>query len=221
MLTTIILDFDGTLGDSQSLILKTIQQTIQTLRLPPQSDEACSSVIGLPLKEMFTTLIPMSEEMAEQCAETYRRLFDINNIPGSVPAFPGVVETLTELHRRGLKLTIASSRGKDTLPLLAKEIGIDSMLSLILSVNDVKNAKPHPEPVLLTLEKLGSKAEETLVVGDAVYDIMMGQRANTKTCAVSYGNGTREELAATQPDWIIDHFSQLLDIVKQENGETA
>lgn len=215
MIKTIILDFDGTLGDSKSLILTTIKQTIEQLGLPRQSDEACSAVIGLPLKEMFTTLIPMSSDMAETCAETYRRLFDINNVPGSVPAFPGVVDTLRELHGRGLELTIASSRGKDTLPELVKEIGIGSMISLILSANDVKNAKPHPEPVLLTLEQLGCKAEETLVVGDAVYDIMMGQGAKTKTCAVTYGNGTREELEATSPDWMIDDFSKLLEIVEE------
>lgn len=215
MIKTIILDFDGTLGDSKSLILTTIQQTIEQLGLPRQSDEAYSAVIGLPLKEMFTTLIPMSSDMAEECAETYRRLFDINNVPGSVPAFPAVVDTLRELHGRGLKLTIASSRGKDTLPELVKEIGIGSMISLILSANDVKNAKPHPEPVLLTLEQLGCKAEETLVVGDAVYDIMMGQGAKTKTCAVTYGNGTREELEATSPDWVIDDFSKLLEIVEE------
>lgn len=218
MFTTIILDFDGTLGDSKMLILKTIQQTISKLQLPPQSDIACSAVIGLPLKEMFMRLIPMSDEMADQCVDTYRELFDVNNVPGSVPAFPRVVETLHELHRQGLQLTIASSRGKDTLPILVKEIGIDSIISLILSVNDVKNAKPHPEPVLITLEKLGSKPEETLVVGDATYDILMGQRANTKTCAVTYGNGTRAELEETRPDWIIDDFAQLLDIVKGVNA---
>ena len=63
----------------------------------------------------------------------------------------------------------------------------------------------------MTLEKFGFKPEEAIVVGDTVFDINMGRNAGTRTCGVSYGNGTRETLS--DATWIIDDFSDLLGLV--------
>ena len=54
---------------------------------------------------------------------------------------------------------------------------------------------------------------EALVVGDTAYDIEMGKRAGVRTCGVTYGNGTRAELARAGADFLIDDFGELLDIV--------
>ena len=63
------------------------------------------------------------------------------------------------------------------------------------------------------------KPEETLVVGDTVYDIQMGQRAGIKTCGVTYGNGTREQMISAKADYIIDEFPQLINISKVNETE--
>ena len=81
----------------------------------------------------------------------------------------------------------------------------------MLGANDVKEGKPNPEAVNLTLDKYGFKPEEAIVVGDTVFDVRMGINAGTRTCGVTYGNGSRESLA--EADWLIDDFSHLLDIV--------
>ena len=111
----IILDFDGTLADTQPLILSSLQRTIRELHLPPRTDEQCKSIIGLPLKECFTTLLGVDDTLAERCADVYRRVFDEDNHPGTVTLFPHVLETLKTLHDRGLLLAICSSRGRPTL----------------------------------------------------------------------------------------------------------
>ena len=72
----IIFDFDGTLADTRQLIVKTMQQTIHALELAPRTDDQCASMIGLPLKQAFTDLIPMSDEMGDRCVDTYRRIFN-------------------------------------------------------------------------------------------------------------------------------------------------
>ena len=74
-----ILDFDGTMGDTQTLILNTMQKTIQALGLPPRTKEQCQKMIGLPLKQTFTQLIDMTDEMGDICADTYRQIFEENN----------------------------------------------------------------------------------------------------------------------------------------------
>ncbi|MDD7605184.1 MAG: HAD hydrolase-like protein, partial [Prevotellaceae bacterium] len=59
----IIFDFDGTLADTEALITQTMQKTIEALHLEPRSREQCRAMIGLPLKETFMRLIPMTGEM--------------------------------------------------------------------------------------------------------------------------------------------------------------
>lgn len=207
-----ILDFDGTMGDTQGLIVKTMQQTIATLGLEPRSDEQCAAMIGLPLKQTFTDLIPMSDEMGDQCTETYTRLFFANNTADAVMLFPHVVDTIKTLHQQGCLITIASSRSKLSLEEYVDRFALKEYISYIVSANDVEHAKPHPEPVLKTLEYLGIAAEDAIVVGDTSFDILMGKRAGCLACGVSYGNGSVAELREAGADYVIDDFNQLLNL---------
>lgn len=205
----IILDFDGTLADTRGLIVKTMQQTLEALGLESRTDEQCASMIGLPLKQAFTDLIPMSDEMGGQCVETYRKIFNENNALYVIPTFPHVMETLYKLHEQGYILTIASSRSNRSLREFVNDMDLNDVIPYVLGAEDVTCAKPHPDPVLQTLETFGCKAEDALVVGDTWYDIEMGKRAGVKTCGVTYGNGTREELIQAGADYLVDDFGKL------------
>lgn len=213
MIKTVILDFDGTLGDTRNLIVRTMQQTLEQLGLPKRSDSQCASMIGLPLRQTFTDLVPMSSEMADRCVETYTKRFFANNRPGAVPLFPHVIETLDGLYMRGVTLTIASSRSRQTLLAFLKEMRLEDKIPYVISANDVEKAKPAPDMVVKTLNDLQLNAQECLVVGDTYYDIRMAHQAGVRAVGVTYGNGTREELQAENTEWIIDDFAQLLAIV--------
>ena len=76
----------------------------------------------------------------------------------------------------------------------------------------MKEAKPKPEPVLKTLAAMQFDASETLVVGDMAVDILMGGNAGTKTCGVTWGNGSRETLKEAGADYIIDRMEDLLEV---------
>ena len=210
----IILDFDGTLADTRGLIVKTMQQTLDALGLESLTDEQCAAMIGLPLKQAFTDLLPMDDEMGDRCAETYRRLFNENNAVYTVPAFPNVLETLHQLHEQGYILTIASSRSHRSLMEFVEDMHLDEVIPYVLGADDVKQAKPHPEPVLKTLETFGYKPEDAWVVGDTWYDIEMGRRAGVRTCGVTYGNGSREELIRAGADVLVDDFGELLNKIE-------
>lgn len=213
MTRLVILDFDGTLADTQPLIISSLQRTLSELHLPLRTDDECRSIIGLPLRECFTTLLPIDDAMGERCAEVYRRIFDEDNHPGVVTLFPHVLETLTELHNRGLQLAICSSRGRPTLDGFVRTFHLEDYVSMIVSANDVQRHKPHPEPVLLILQQLGIPAEETLVVGDASYDILMGNAAGCRTCGVTYGNQSAADLNAAGADYLINDFASLASLI--------
>ncbi len=205
----IIFDFDGTLADTESLITQTMQKTIEALHLEPRSREQCRAMIGLPLKETFMRLIPMTDAMGDRCADTYSQIFDRDNRPGVVRLFPHVADTLAALYAHGYTLTIATSRHRESLMEFLQGMQIDTYFRYIVTVNDVAQAKPHPDMVLQTMEHLNIAPADTLMVGDAVYDIQMGHNAGVHTCGVTYGNGTRADMVACQADHIIDDFGQL------------
>lgn len=208
----IILDFDGTLADTQPLILRSLQGTITELGLPSRTDAECASIIGLPLKECFVKLLDADDTLAERCCEVYRRLFDEYNHPGTVTLFPHVEETLHELHRRGLQLAICSSRARATLDQFVLSFGFEQLVQAVVSADDVPHGKPYPDPALRVLELTGCKAEEALMVGDASYDILMGRAAGCHTCGVTYGNQTAAQLRNAGADYLIDNFQELLTL---------
>ena len=208
----IIFDFDGTLGDTRRNIVTTMQMTIREMQLPSRTEAECAATIGLPLAGCFKAMFPdIDEEIIPRCAETYRRIFNENLQSIKPEAFPGVVKTLKTLKEQGFALTIASSRSRNSLKELTRDMGIADYISYLIGADDVKEAKPKPEPVLKTLTAMHFDASETLVVGDMAVDILMGSNAGTKTCGVTWGNGTREELKEAGADFIIDRMEELIE----------
>ena len=222
----IIFDFDGTIGDSQSLIVKTLQDTMRARHLEVKSDEECAKTIGLRLDEAFVSLFDMSDEEGMECAATYREIFLENKQTMIVKPFPHVIETLRELHHRGFVLGMASSRNHCSLDGYVKQMQLENIFSSIVAGDDVEHVKPAPDMVFMALgEMKGMKnpvtsaeagdvedmLDEVLVVGDMTFDVDMAHNAGCKACAVTYGNGTREQLASAE--FIIDDFAELLGLV--------
>ena len=220
----IIFDFDGTIGDSQALIVKTLQDTMRARNLEVKSDEACAKTIGLRLDEAFVVLFGMSDAEGLECAATYREIFLENKKMMKVEPFPHVIETLRELHLRGYILGMASSRNHCSLDGYVKQMQLEDIFSSIVAGDDVEHVKPAPDMIFKALKEMkGVKnleaslddvkdmLEETLVVGDMTFDVDMAHHAGCKACAVTYGNGTREQLASAE--WIIDEFAELLEVV--------
>ena len=207
----VILDFDGTLADTAAVIIRTMQATISELELPFRTDEQCAAMIGLRLVEIPSVLFPECSIEGEIYARTYRRLFHEFNSEDAVRIYPNVVDTLKTLMSKGIILTIASSRSHASLAEYVENLGLSSLISYILGADDVDKGKPDPEPVNRTLKRFGISPEDTIVVGDTSFDIQMGKNAGTRTCGVTYGNGSRESLS--DADRIIDDFGKLLNIL--------
>ena len=217
MIRLIIFDFDGTLGDTRANIVMTMRDTMRALGLEEPLEEAIAATIGIPLADGFAQLYPgMSPEETQRCAVTYRQIFEKNRkllVPG---LFPHVKETLALLRAQGCTLSVASSRMSSSLHGFLHDMGIEEYISYVLGVDNVEKAKPDPEPVLKTLRDLGMRPEETLVVGDMPVDILMGARAGARTCAVTYGNASRTDLATAGADYIIDEISQLPNLLRRK-----
>ena len=209
---TIILDFDGTLGDTRQCIVSTIQLALTRMNLPEAKEKDITKLIGLPLIEMFRILTDLEGADLDEITKIYRDNFN-DFAFGNVRSFPHVRETIQLLFEKGYTLTIATSRGRQSLAMLMDQLHIHPYITTFMCDQDVTEKKPAPEMVIKILEQTSSQPDETIVVGDTVYDIEMGQRAGCRTCGVTYGNNSREQLQQQGADNIIDDFRELLNII--------
>lgn len=210
----VILDFDGTVGDTNELIIKTMLDTMADLGLETCTRNACNATIGLPLANSFRTLYPdLSDEQVTQCTEVYRAHFKQNQLRIPTPLFPHVRETLSALQERSILVSLASSRQHASLVRMVEVVEIQKYISFLIATDDVRNPKPEPDLVLKTLEHFGLQPEQALVVGDAPYDIRMGKSAGCRTIGVTYGNGTPEALISAGADRITDDFADILEYI--------
>jgi len=209
----LIFDFDGTLADTNVGIVRTFQETFRRLNLPVPTEAKISSTIGLTLIDGFhAALDSLSDKDAEHAAEVYRQIFPEIAFP-VITAFPGIVDAIREIHSRGILLAVATSRSHHSLEKLADQIGISQYFEGMYGAEDVKRHKPAPDLVNLILSRHGLTPEETLVIGDAHYDLLMGKAAGCKVCGVTWGNQPREVLESVNPDFIVDRVEDLMKLI--------
>ncbi len=216
MIRNIFFDFDGTLADTTEGIVQCTLVTLSKLGLPASTPERIRSVIGLPLTGCFARGTDTPPERIDEACATYRKLFNEIAIPCTT-LYPGTKETLAKLQARGLTLALCTSRSNNSLNALLQVLGIRAHFSAIVTNEDVSHPKPAPDIALLALERLGVRPDETLVVGDTVFDLQMGRAAGCRTCGVTWGNQGRAQLETERPELVIDDFSELLAFCNKQD----
>jgi pyrophosphatase PpaX len=153
-----------------------------------------------------------SDVEIDELIAAYRE-HQLANHDSLVRCYDEVPETLGALALAGHPLAVVTSKGD----MLAKRglelVGIASHFETIISCDSCTRHKPHPEPVLTALERLGYEPEEALFVGDSVHDIEAGNAAGVETVAALWGPFTREQLAVARPDRFIERIGELVQVL--------
>lgn len=210
----IIFDFDGTLADTATAIVATMTRTFQDLGIPVPPEADMRQTIGLKLEISLAKLGHLNEEEAVSTTAHYKKIFMESGVD-RVTLFPEVASTLKRLKDMGIRLAIATSRNADSLDRILRNNGIEDCFETMTTNSDNLAPKPSPEMVLVLLERMGIDADETLVAGDTVFDIAMGNGAGCRTCAVTWGNHDIPTLKTANPSCMIDSFRELEDMVKE------
>lgn len=205
-------DFDGTLADTAPAIVQVMQKTFLHMGLEAPSAESIRLTIGLPLEKCLEVLAGNTGADRAKMAAYYRSIFN-DYCKDYTDIFPGVKETLTQLHDNGYRLAICTSRGAPSLDMILRSNGMGDLFENRTTHDDGLEAKPSPHMVLTLLERMKLSADDVIVVGDTTYDILMGNSAGCRTCGVTYGNHDKERLLTAKPTWTIDSFCELLQLV--------
>jgi len=208
----VLYDFDGTLADSTDLIMRCYRHTMATHLGSVPPDEDWLSGFGMTLESQLGRFARSTDE-ALAMLDTYR---DYQNTihDDLLRPFPGAAETVAELDRRGYRLAIVTSKHRRAAMRGIELCGIVSHFDVIVTPEDVREPKPHPEPVLFALDKLGVRAEEALFVGDSPHDVAAGRAAGTRTAAALWGPFGREALERAGPDALLHAQHDVLSLVE-------
>lgn len=213
-ITTLLFDFDGTLLNTNELIIHTFSTVLNKHFPNSYGRDDIMKFIGPSLKQTFETIAPSrTEELIKEYRELNKTLHD-----EMVSVYDGVEETLYLLKNRGLKMAIVSTKKKDTILHGLRLMGVSELFDTVISLDDVDNPKPDPEPILKALSELSSSASESLMIGDNSHDIEGGKNAGVRTAGVAWSAKGEVFMASLQPDYMLQHISDLLEIVKEESG---
>ncbi|MBA4537559.1 pyrophosphatase PpaX [Bacillus aquiflavi] len=211
-LTTILFDLDGTLIDTNELIISSFLHTLEYYYPKKYKRKDVLPFMGPPLWDTFHSLNPHA---TEEMIKKYRE-YNLANHDRLVKEFNGVYETVETLAHENFKLGIVTTKVRDTVLKGLKLTKLERFFDVIVTLDEVENAKPHPEPIFKALDLLKARPEEALMVGDNHHDILAGKNAGTKTAGVAWSMKGRDHLQYYEPDYIFDHMADLLSIVGVE-----
>ncbi|WP_186580892.1 pyrophosphatase PpaX [Aquibacillus kalidii] len=206
---TILFDLDGTLIDTNELIIASFSHTLEKHADRKYTREEILNFIGPPLKDSFLSI---DESRVEEMIATYKE-HNLSNHSDYVVAYPTVVETMKQLKKAGFQLGIVTTKIGATAKLGLEITGLENIFECLIALEDVKHAKPHPEPIIKALTELNAQPATTIMVGDNYHDIEAGKNAGTKTAGVAWTIKGRETLEAYQPDFMLEEMSDLLKIL--------
>ncbi|WP_339214060.1 pyrophosphatase PpaX [Solibacillus sp. FSL W8-0372] len=210
----LLFDFDGTLLNTNELIIQTFMYIFDE-RFPGQySTVDCLKFIGPSLKQTFDELTPGETELM---IAKYRE-WSAANHDSLVTGYEEVVETLEELHALGIKMAIVSTKSREGLARGMKILQAAHLFDAVVGLDDVEHVKPHPEPVLLALQKLGVDRSEAIMIGDNSHDIEGGKNAGVRTAGVAWSAKGVDYLMSYEPTYMLHHMRDLLEIVKGESS---
>lgn len=183
MINTVLFDFDGTLVNTNDVIIASWQHTYKHYRGQEESIDKITACFGEPL------LITMEREFPgvdpEESAEVYRT-FQQQNAHLLVKIFPGIVDLLKALKEGGYRMGIVTSRTRESALRYMDMFGITEYFEAMVTCDDTTVHKPNPEPILLGLEKMGITKDEAIMVGDSPFDIKCANNAGVKSVMVDW-----------------------------------
>jgi len=206
----ILFDVDGTLVDSQHLILAALGMAFSANGVAVPSRERALSIVGLSLAEAFTVLVG-ADGPVDGLAQAYREAFHrLRSDPANEePLYPGAaacVEALFE--RKGAALGIATGKSRRGVRHLLDRLNWHHVFATTQTADDAPS-KPHPAMIEQAMAAVRTTPTDTVMVGDSCYDMAMARAAGALPIGVAWGFQPVEALRRAGADRIVHSYSEL------------
>jgi pyrophosphatase PpaX len=209
----VLFDLDGTLIDSIGLILGSMRYAFTKCDAAAPSDEEWLTGVGTPLRTMFERYA-QDDLAVDRFIAAYRE-HQVANHDRCVRCYDDVPHVLAKLKVRGHPLAVVTSKTTSLAERGLALVGIMQYFETIVGCDSCGRHKPHPEPVLTALERLGYEPSEAVFVGDSVHDMEAGNAAGVLTVAALWGPFSRDQLAISAPSRYIERIGELLQVLAE------
>ncbi|WP_345988832.1 HAD family hydrolase [Sulfurimonas sp. HSL1-2] len=193
---TILFDLDGTLIDSTEAILESFHRTFDVLGGEHPTDTAIKALIGHTLDDMYLQ-VGIAPEAVEAYVRTYkehyRRISTLKTV--LLPQAREAIEAAAAVARLGIVTTKTGLYSRE----LMEHFGVMDAFEVLIGREDVTHAKPHPEPVLAALERMGADPMRSWLIGDTRLDAEAARRAGIGCIGVLSGYDNEEQLRSLTP----------------------
>ena len=209
----IVFDCDGTLVDSQHMIVAAMENAFagRKLQAPPRED--ILSVVGLSLSLAVSRLVPdMDAASVDALAEDYKNAFgELRRDPKQrEPLYPGVRELLLELSAHDhVVLGIATGKSRRGVAAILMREDLSHLFQTIQTA-DTHPSKPDPSMLITAMADAGCAPHETIMIGDTTFDIDMAHAAGVRAVGVAWGYHPVEALAASGAHVLVHNAETLI-----------
>jgi pyrophosphatase PpaX len=209
----IIFDLDGTLLDVRDGFYWQFQELTKQFDGAPISREVINAAAHGTTEQIVRSLVRNTQVPFEDILRHHHDL-RLEAYNRHLKLYDGVDELLPILRHMGIKIAALTSGNGLTAHCLQRT-AIDHHFDIVVTSSDVSNPKPHPEGALLILDRLGMSADQTVMVGDSVVNILVGKNAGLgKTIGISHGFGNTEALHAAGADHIVHDIPSILGVIE-------
>ncbi|OOG24520.1 HAD family hydrolase [Thioalkalivibrio denitrificans] len=204
----LVFDWDGTLMDSAARIVSCLRGAIADTGAEERDESALRDIIGLGLDEAILALYPgAGNRFLADFREAYRVHFlERDETPSAL--FPGVGEMLAALESAGYWLAVATGKSRRGLDRVLDDTGLARHF-LSTRCADETFSKPNPAMLNEIMNELGLGPEDTLMIGDSEYDMLMASNAGTDRLGVTYGVHGGQRLSQHSPVALMDDLRVL------------
>ena len=206
-----LFDCDGTLVDSQANICLAMEHAFGEAGLIPPPRPSIRRIVGLSLLEIMRALLPDANEaehadMVQRYRSSYLTLR--NNGLEHEPLYDGMAALLSSLNEDGWMLGVATGKSDRGLQRCLDHHAIKGLF-VTLQTADRHPSKPNPSMVYQAMADAGADSGTTVMIGDTVYDILMGKAAGCCTIGVSWGYHPVSEMRDAGADKIAENMDDL------------
>ena len=210
----ILFDLDGTLTDPGVGITNSVAYALDRYKITDYKKEDLFKFIGPPLKESFMTFYDFPEKQAIEAIDVYREYFRSKGIFEN-EVYPNVLETLSELKKRGFKLLVASSKPEEFVKIILEHFDLSEYFDFVGGATMDEQTRITKSAVIAwVLENMKiTDMSQCLMVGDRLHDIEGAKSFGMESVGCAFGYGGEEELKNAGADHIIYSFEEILNIV--------
>jgi pyrophosphatase PpaX len=206
----VLFDLDGTIVDSGWMILASYRHATTTVLGRDYPDEVLLANVGAG--DLEEQMREFDLDKADELAKAYREFYA--PLHSELEAFPGMLDLLQRLDDEDRRVGIVSAKRRDIVKLATDALGFGDRLDVVVGSDEAPRGKPHPDQILVALERLGAEPDQTAYVGDAPFDIAAARNAGVHAIGVSWGGiHTRERMEAEGPDAVVDTAEELYAVL--------